>query len=101
MSDDDETRAQRLEVLLEDSLAAALDVVRDLPASPKVRDLRARVHTYRQAIERWVTVRPTQGQRDALRELVLELHARALETHASEAATPIQGVPSVRPPDGR
>jgi hypothetical protein len=101
MSDDDETRTLSQEALLEDSLAATLDVLRDLPESPKVRDLRARVDTYRRAIERWVTVSPGQGQRDALRELVLELHTRALETQTSEALTPVQGVPSVRPPGRR
>ena len=98
MSSEDETRAQRLEALLEDSLAATLDVLRDLPDSRKVRDLRAQVNTYRRALERWVTVRPAQDQRDALRELVLELHTCALEIHTSEALTPVQGVPHTRTP---
>jgi hypothetical protein len=101
MSDEDETRAHRPEALLEDSLADTLDLLRDLPDSPKVRDLRAQVGTYRRAIERWVTVRPSHEQRDALRDLVVELRERALETRASEAATPIEGVPSVPPSNRR
>jgi hypothetical protein len=99
MSDEDETRrAVRLEAILEDSLAATLDALRDLPDSPKIRDLRARVQTYRRAVARWLTIAPSPDQRDALRELVLELHMLALETQASEASTPVQGVPSARPP---
>ncbi|HEY2515458.1 MAG TPA: hypothetical protein VGI39_31540 [Polyangiaceae bacterium] len=97
MSDEEETRAQRLDALLEDSLAATLDLLGELPESPKVRDLRAKVETYRRAIERWATVPPGQGQRDALRELVLELETRARDIHTSEMPTPHQGVPSVRP----
>jgi hypothetical protein len=98
MTDEDETPAQRQEALLEDSLAATLDTLRDLPESPNVRELRARAWTYRRAVLRWATVPPDQGQRDALQELVFDLHASALDTFTSEAATPLQMVRSVSLP---
>jgi hypothetical protein len=81
MSDEDETRAHTPEALLEDSLAATRELLRDLPDSPNVRDLRARAETYGRTIERWGTVRPSKAQRDALRDLVLELHTLALGVH--------------------
>jgi hypothetical protein len=79
MGDADETRAHRAEALLEDSLAATLDILRELKDSPVVRDLRARAETYRRTIARWEGVRPSHEQRGALRELVLQLHGRALD----------------------
>jgi glutamyl-tRNA reductase len=91
MGDADETRAHNAEALLEDSLAATLDILRELKDSPIVRDLRTRAETYRRTIERWENVRPSHEQRGALRELVLQLHARALDL-ADGAAAP--GSPS-------
>ncbi len=99
MSEWDETKEVRLEAILDDSLASTLDVLSRMPESPKVRDLRAKVQTYRQAIQRWAAVRPSTAQRDALRELVLELYTRAIEEQTSEAPTPVLGVQSVRPPE--
>ena len=102
MSDDEEqTRARSQEALLEDSLAATLDLLRDVPESPKARDLRGRVDTYHKTLLRWMTVPPSKGQRDALRELVFELHAHARELHASEEPTPLPPVRSARPPSPR
>ncbi len=98
MNEDDETRQVRVDAILEDSLASTLDLLRDVPESPTVRGLRARVRTYRQTIQRWVSVRPSQAQRDALRDVVRELHGLALELQASETRTPVDGVPRERPP---
>ena len=98
MSDDEEqTRAQSQEAVLEDSLAATLDLLGDVSESAKARDLRGRVETYRRTIAHWTTVAPSKGQRDALRELVFELHARARDLHASEEPTPLPPARSVRP----
>jgi hypothetical protein len=101
MGDEDETRAHRPEAIIEDSLAATLELLRDIPDSPKVRDLRARVETYRRTLGRWPAVKPSKDQRSALRELAIELYERAQELHAFEATTPHQGIPSVKPPDRR
>ena len=95
MGQDDQTRAHRGEALLEDSLAATLDILRDAPESRKVRDLRARVEVYRRTIAQWPAIKPSKAQRDALRELVLELHTQAEEARASEASTP-SGAPGAR-----
>jgi hypothetical protein len=94
MGDKDQTRAHRPEALLEDSLAATLDMIRDAPESRAVRDLRARVESYRRTIERWTAIKPTKAQRDALRELVFELHTAAEETVASQGTTPSSGAPN-------
>ena len=101
MDDSDETRTQNHDALLEDALAATLDSLGDLPDSPRVRDLRARVESYRRTLARWSAVKPSADQRAALRELVLDLRTRALDLRASAAATPHQGVPSARRPTER
>jgi hypothetical protein len=98
MGDKDETRRHRLDALIEDSLIGTLEVLRDLPESPRARDLHGRARRYREAIKLWMAVRPSQAQRAALRELVHELHQNALELYLSEALTPVQGIPSARSP---
>ena len=102
MSDDEEqTRARSQEALLEDSLAATIDLLREVPESAKARDYRGRVETYRRTIAHWGVVPPSKGQRDALRELVLELYTRVRELHASEEPTPLPPVRTSRPPSSR
>jgi hypothetical protein len=88
MGDEDETRALRPEAVIEDSLAATLELLREVPDSPKVRDLRARVETDRRTLARWPAVKPSKDQRNALRELATELYERAQALHVSEAPTP-------------
>src|SRR5579872_4489536 len=91
--DDDATRAQSRDALIDDAIAAAVDLLRDLPEGPATRELRSRAESYRRTVDQWGAVRPTQAQRDALRELVLEMHGRVTAMHrarggAGPASTP-------------
>jgi hypothetical protein len=73
-------RARR--ATLEQAIAAILERLRGMPSTPRTRELRARAHTYRWAVERWASDEaPSTAQGLALRELVDELCADSEAAH--------------------
>jgi len=66
-------RSTRLNIV-EQSLNDSLERLRELPASPRVRELRARVEGYQRTHRAWSQRPPTEEQRAALVKLVLELN---------------------------
>jgi hypothetical protein len=100
MVDDETVQLRMPDVVIADALAGILDDLAALPATPKTRELQARADNYRRALESWGHMRPTDAQRDALRDLVLDLHARVrdMRSEAEMGATPAVGVPVMRDP---
>jgi hypothetical protein len=66
-------RSTRLNIV-EQSLNDSLERLRELPAGPRVRELRARVEGYQRTHRAWSLRPPTEEQRAALVKLVLELN---------------------------
>jgi hypothetical protein len=64
--------------IVEQSLADAIERLRDLVGSPRVRELRSRALAYERALQSWKTLPPTEEQRAALLKLVLELHVEVI-----------------------
>src|SRR5580700_3281429 len=62
-------RSTRLNIV-EQSLNDSLERLRELPASPRVRELRARVEGYQRTHRAWSQRPPTEEQRAALVKLV-------------------------------
>ena len=77
----DEAQQSARDAIVVDALSAILALLDDLPDIPKTREIRARVDTYWRTLDRWATVTPPATQRTALSELVVELHARTIDTH--------------------
>lgn len=64
--------------IVERSLQDTLERLADLPAGPKVRELRAKAEGYQRALRAWSVMPPTEEQRSALLKLVLELNVEAM-----------------------
>ena len=64
--------------IVEQSLADAIERLRDAVGSPHVRELRSRAQSYERAVQGWKTLPPTEEQRAALLRLVLELHIEVI-----------------------
>ncbi len=60
--------------IVEKSLVDTLERLRELPTSPRVRELRAKAEGYQRALRAWSTRPPTEEQRAMLLKLVLELN---------------------------
>jgi hypothetical protein len=59
-----------------DAIGKALAAMED---SPQRRQLRTKADTYRRTLDQFRTSRVTEGQRDALDEMVLALHGKLLD----------------------
>ncbi len=70
----EDTVRARIPSVAEITLEAVLDTLGRVEPSPRARELRARAETYRLAIAKRVTVRPTLMQRQVMRDLVSALH---------------------------
>jgi hypothetical protein len=70
-------RSTRLNIV-EQSLNDTLERLRELPAGPRVRELRAKVEGYDRALKAWSVRPPTEEQRAALLRLVLELNVQVM-----------------------
>jgi hypothetical protein len=70
-------RSTRL-AIVEQSLVDTLDRLRELPAGPRVRELRAKAEGYERALRAWMVRPPSEEQRAALLKLVLELNVEAM-----------------------
>ena len=66
------------ETLIVDALSAVFHMLDKAASAPRSRELRARARFYDRAIKHWTAVPPTVAQVDAMFDLVIELHARAL-----------------------
>jgi hypothetical protein len=97
VANDEETRAHRYDALIEDGLAAAIDLLREAPESAKAKDLLRKAETYRRTLERWSAVPPTHAQRTALRDLVFELRTSATELSQMKVTTPAAWSANVGP----
>ena len=66
-------RSTRLNIV-EQSLIDTIERLREQPAGPRVRELRAKAEVYERALRAWTTRPPTEEARAALLKLVLELN---------------------------
>ena len=64
--------------IVERSLQDTLERLSDLPAGPRVRELRTKAEGYQRALRAWSVMPPTEEQRSALLKLVLELNVEAM-----------------------
>lgn len=64
--------------IVEQALVDTLERLRDQPASPRVRELRAKAEGYERALRAWSMRPPTEEQRAALLRLVLELNVEVI-----------------------
>ena len=64
--------------IVEQALVDTGERLRDLPPSPRVRELRAKAEGYERALRAWSTRPPTEEQRAALLRLVLELNVEVI-----------------------
>ncbi len=70
-------RSTRLNIV-EQALIDTLERLRELPAGPRVRELRTKAEVYERALRAWTTRPPTEEARAALLKLVLELNVEAI-----------------------
>ncbi len=64
--------------IVEQALVDTLERLGELPAGPRVRELRTKAEGYERALRGWSTVPPTEEQRSALLKLVLELNLEVM-----------------------
>jgi hypothetical protein len=64
--------------IVQQSLNDTLERLRELPAGPRVRELRAKVDGYQRALRAWTVRPPSEEQRAALLKLVLELNVEVM-----------------------
>ncbi len=70
-------RSTRLNIV-DQAIVDTLERLRELPVSPRVRELRAKAEVYERALRAWSTRPPTEEARAALLKLVLELNVEAI-----------------------
>jgi hypothetical protein len=70
-------RSTRL-AIVDQAIVDTLERLRDMPVSPRVRELRAKAEVYERALRAWSTRPPTEEARAALLKLVLELNVQAI-----------------------
>jgi hypothetical protein len=61
------------------SINDSLERLRDLPASPRVRELRTKAQSYERALRSWDVHPPSEEQRSSLVKLVLDLNVEVME----------------------
>jgi hypothetical protein len=64
--------------IVEQSLADTVERLSELPAGPRVRELRARAEGFERALRTWSVRPPTEEQRAALLKLVLDLNVEVM-----------------------
>jgi hypothetical protein len=64
--------------IVEKALTDTVERLNELPAGPRVRELRARAEGFQRALRTWVVTPPTEEQRSALLKLVLELNVETM-----------------------
>jgi hypothetical protein len=71
--------------IVEASLADTTERLSDLPAGPRVRELRAKAEGFERALRSWSARPPTEEQRSTLLKLVLELNVEAMALGRAES----------------
>jgi len=71
--------------IVEQSLTDTLERLRELPAGPRVRELRAKAEGYERALRAWIVRPPSEEQRAALLKLVLELNVEVMALGRADA----------------
>jgi hypothetical protein len=76
--------------IVEKSLADTVERLRELPPSPRVRELRAKAEGFERALQSWTLRPPTEEQRVMLLRLVLDLNVEVMAAgrEASEKRKP-------------
>ena len=64
--------------IVERSLADTVERLSELPAGPRVRELRAKAEGFERALRTWSARPPTEEQRSALLKLVLDLNVEVM-----------------------
>jgi hypothetical protein len=64
--------------IVEQSLADTVERLSELPAGPRVRELRAKAEGFERALRSWSTLPPTEEQRSTLLKLVLDLNVEVM-----------------------
>jgi hypothetical protein len=64
--------------IVEKALQDSLERLRELPAGPRVRELRAKAETFERALHAWSVRPPTEEQRATLLKLVLDLNVEVM-----------------------
>jgi hypothetical protein len=87
-------RSRHRDALAEEVIVAILETVRSMPDSPQKRQLGAKAATYQRVLQSWGASPPTDSQRAALRDQILQLHAKLVEVLRRDSLdlTPAGGV---------
>ena len=100
MAEDDFTPpALRRDLLAAEVLTAILQAIDAMPDSPQKRQLGAKAMSYQRTLAQWRAQKPTNAQRDALHDMVLELQAKLMEVLRRDSLdlTPGTGVRALTP----
>ena len=65
--------------IVNQSLEDILERLSELPATPRVRELRMKALAYERAVRAWKLSPPTEEQRSAMVKLVLEMNVEVME----------------------
>jgi hypothetical protein len=77
--------------IVEKSLTDTLERLRELPAGPRVRELRAKAEGFERALHAWSIRPPTEEQRATLLKLVLDLNVEAMALGRRVSSDPRDG----------
>jgi len=64
--------------IVDKSLTDTIERLAELPAGPRVRELRAKAEGFERALRAWSVRPPTEEQRSALLKLVLDLNVEVM-----------------------
>jgi hypothetical protein len=64
--------------IVQKSLLDTLERLRDLPATPRVRELRTKAQAYERAVRAWAIHPPSEEQRATMVKLVLDLNVEVM-----------------------
>jgi hypothetical protein len=74
--------------IVEQSLQDTMERLRELPAGPRVRELRAKAEGFERALRAWSVRPPTEEQRSTLLKLVLDLNVEAMALGRDDQSQP-------------
>ena len=66
--------------IVEQSLEDILERLDSLPATPRLRELRAKARVYERAVRAWPTQPPSEEQRGAMLKCVIELNVEVMQS---------------------
>ncbi len=74
--------------IVEKSLTDTIERLSELPAGPRVRELRGKAEGFERALRSWSARPPTEEQRQTLLKLVLDLNMEAMTLGREPPAKP-------------